>query len=91
MAFPLLDAMIPALGAATARDSAQPARVFYVPNGMILPNFHPKAVGSNFEFTPVLKPLEPFRENSGAQRVEQSGRAEPQRRGGVHTRGHAAG
>ncbi len=33
----------------------------YVPHGMIMDQFTPAAVGSGFEFSPILKPLEPFR------------------------------
>jgi hypothetical protein len=90
MALPLLDAMIPALGAATAANPLSRLAFFYVPNGMILPNFHPKAVGSNFEFTPVLKPLEPFRENvTVLSGLSNLGVLSPNEGGGVHTRAHA--
>jgi len=34
----------------------------YVPHGMVMDKFTPTAVGDGFEFTPILKPLEPFRE-----------------------------
>src|SRR5678815_2086454 len=58
LALPVLDAMMPAL---TAAETALVPRMgfFHAPNGTYLPNFHPKTVGANFEWTPVLKPLEP--------------------------------
>jgi hypothetical protein len=63
---PFLDAMVPAL--ASARPSAQrpPLRLgfVYVPNGMVMSNWKPAAQGKDFAFTPILKPLEPFREHT---------------------------
>ena len=82
-------------GAGASRGGAAPRRqrlgFFYVPNGMYLPNFHPDGVGDkDFEFTPVLKPLEPFREQvivvSGLSNL---GVISPNEGGGVHTRAHA--
>jgi hypothetical protein len=61
---PLLDAMVPAL-TATARTAANPVRRFgvvYVPNGMIMQSWTPEVEGPGFELTPILKPLEPFRD-----------------------------
>ena len=62
LALPLLDAMVPALSALT-KTAANPARRFgavYVPNGMTMEAWTPAAEGTSFEFTPILKPLEPF-------------------------------
>ena len=91
VALPLLDAMVPALTAATT-SAASPAKrlgFFYVPNGMFLPNFHPATEGADFAFTPVLKPLEPFREHvtvlSGLSNLHL---LSPNEGGGVHTRAH---
>jgi hypothetical protein len=90
MALPLLDAMIPALGAATVANPLSRLAFFYVPNGMFLPNFHPKTVGSDFEFTPVLKALEPFREHvTVLSGLSNLGVLSPNEGGGVHTRAHA--
>ncbi len=71
MALPLLDAMRPA--AATLAPSEPPIRLGYVytPNGIVgacdkSPRpfmWTPKTVGSNFEFAPTMKALEPFREH----------------------------
>jgi hypothetical protein len=61
IALPFLDAMTPALTA----QSKPPVRLAfaYVPNGMIMENWTPTTVGRDFEFTRILKPLEPFRED----------------------------
>src|SRR5262245_48980562 len=64
LALPLLDAMVPAMSAAqTAARPSPRLGFFYAPNGTYLPNFHPRVVGKNFEFTPVLKPLEGLRDH----------------------------
>jgi hypothetical protein len=63
LALPLLDSMVPALGSA-ARAATAPVRRFgvvYVPNGMVMQQFTPKADGAAFEITPTLKPIEAFR------------------------------
>src|SRR3954464_6688696 len=63
IALPLLDAMIPAL-TPLAKAAAAPRTRFgaiYIPNGAIVDEFFPKAFGTNWEFTPILKPLEPFK------------------------------
>ena len=63
IALPFLDSMVPALRAASTTTPVQRLGFFYVPNGMYLPNFHPAGEGgTSFEFTPVLKALEPFRD-----------------------------
>jgi hypothetical protein len=35
----------------------------YFPNGAIMQELTPKTAGAGFEFTPILKPLEPFRDS----------------------------
>jgi hypothetical protein len=69
LALPLLDAMVPAL-TAQSRTAARPIRrlaFIYLPNG-VARNFTgvnywtPLGEGASFEFSPILKPLEPFRE-----------------------------
>jgi hypothetical protein len=65
LALPFLDSMVPAFGAA-ASAAARPVRRFgvvYVPNGMVMKNWTPEAEGTAFELTPILKPLEPFRDD----------------------------
>jgi hypothetical protein len=63
MALPLLDAMIPArtLLAQTAARPTPRLGFVYVPHGAIMDKWTPATEGAGFEFTPILKPLEPFR------------------------------
>jgi len=89
IALPWLDAMRPALSAATV--SPQRLGFFYVPNGMFLPHFHPVGNGgTSFELTPVLTPLAPVREHvvviSGLSNMPVLANDQG---GGVHTRNHA--
>jgi hypothetical protein len=63
LSLPLLDAMVPAL-TAQARTAAAPTRRFgavFVPMGERPSHWTPAATGAGFEFSPILKPLEPFR------------------------------
>ena len=64
LALPLLDSMIPArtLLAQTAARPTTRLGFVYVPHGAIMDKWTPATVGSGFEFTPILKPLEPFRD-----------------------------
>jgi hypothetical protein len=86
IALPALDAMRPALAAAL--KNGKPARrvaVIYVPNGIIMKDWKPAEIGSDFAFTRILKPLEPFREDI----VVLSGlanNAASQARGGGHAK-----
>ena len=64
LALPLLDSMVPA-GRLLAQSAARPAPrlgFIYIPHGAIMDKWTPAAVGTGFEFTPILKPLEPFRD-----------------------------
>ena len=61
IALPLLDAMVPAF-TALAQSPAGPRLRFgavYIPHGVIMDQWTPATDGA-FEFTPILKPLEPF-------------------------------
>ncbi len=65
VALPLLDGMVPAL-TALGRTAARPKPrlgFVYVPHGAVMRNWTPPGEGAGFEFTPILKPLEPFRDN----------------------------
>jgi hypothetical protein len=65
LALPLLDAMVPA-ATALAQTAARPVRRFgavYLPHGLLQSQWLPAATGADFEFTPILKPLEPFRKH----------------------------
>jgi hypothetical protein len=63
LSLPLLDAMVPALTLRARTAAATPMRFgfLYIPHGVILDKWTPGTEGANFEFTPLLKPLEPFR------------------------------
>src|SRR5665213_3138202 len=64
LALPLLDAMVPArtLLAKTAANPTSRLGFVYLPHGAIMDRWTPAQEGANFEYTPILKPLEPFRE-----------------------------
>jgi len=60
VALPFLNAMLPPLRAAD--DPAHRFQAFYVPNGMAMEYWTPKAEGSAFELSPILQPLAPYRD-----------------------------
>ena len=65
VALPFLEAMVPA-ATALAQTAANPVKRFgavYVPMGAIMDMWTPSTTGSDFEFTPILKPLERLREH----------------------------
>src|SRR5688572_19168223 len=61
VALPFLHAMVPAL---SGQSKARPFRfgAIYVPNGIYPQLWHPDKVGSDFEFKPIMQPLEPYRD-----------------------------
>ena len=65
IALPMLDAMRPALAATAGPGVKSPIRLAfsYVPNGIIMKDWTPQAAGAAYDFTRILKPLEPFRED----------------------------
>jgi hypothetical protein len=65
LALPLLEAMVPAM-TATAKTVANPPKRFgvvFVPLGERPGFWTPSTVGADFEFTPILKPIEKFRDH----------------------------
>ena len=65
LALPMLDAMLPALTAASKPVTRH--GFFYMPNGVSMNHtgvnyWKPTKVGADFDFTQILSPLEPFRE-----------------------------
>jgi hypothetical protein len=64
VALPLLDAMVPALTAAanTPAKAARRLGVVYHPNGVIYDKWLPAGVGANFELSPTLAGLQPFKD-----------------------------
>src|SRR5690349_24933336 len=62
IALPLLDAMIPAFAPAAATKPVRRFGVVYHPNGVIYDQWLPTGVGTQFELSPTLKGLEPFKD-----------------------------
>jgi hypothetical protein len=68
LALPLLDAMVPALTALSKTAARPPRRLgfVYVPNGVAMNgavnHWKPTGEGAGFQLSPILKPLEPFRD-----------------------------
>jgi hypothetical protein len=61
MALPLLESMLPAQTPSSVPRSRL-AFIFF-PHGVTMDKWTPAAEGAGFEFTPILKPLEPFRDH----------------------------
>jgi len=61
VALPFLGAMVPAFAQSSAGTRLRFGAV-YMPNGVYPQLWHPTAPGKNFEFRPIMKPLEPFRD-----------------------------
>jgi len=59
LSLPILDAMTPAVARAAA--PVKRFQTFYVPNGMAMEYWLPKTAGADFELTPILEPLAPYR------------------------------
>ncbi len=65
LGLPLLESMVPA-GMASAAQSGSPGSrlaCIYIPHGSVQDKWIPTSTGRNFEFSPTLKALEPFREH----------------------------
>src|SRR5262245_9246894 len=64
LALPLLDSMLPA-STPLAQTAASPKTRFtgiFVPHGAAPGYWSPETTGTDFEFSPITKPLEPFRD-----------------------------
>ncbi len=64
VALPLLDGMVPAFAAAAAATPAKRFGAVYVPNGVEMRMWTPKAEGAGFGLSPILEPLAPFRDQT---------------------------
>ena len=64
LALPLLDSMLPAqtLLRKTAAKGAPRLGFVYIPHGAIMDKWTPATEGKDFAITPILKPLEPFKD-----------------------------
>ena len=66
VALPFLESMLPRALARAGADATRPPRrmaFLYVPNGAHMPDWTPKAEGSDFELSPILQPMAPFRQD----------------------------
>ena len=91
LALPLLDGMAPAFGATPSKPTTRLSFV-YVPNGVIMDKWTPGREGGGFDLTPVLAPLEAFRDRlvivSGLDSNEARNR--PGEAAGEHPRASSA-
>jgi hypothetical protein len=64
VALPLLDSMVGAQTPLRQSGAAPKTRfvAFYIPHGATMDKWTPATAGTGFEFTEILKPLEPFRD-----------------------------
>jgi hypothetical protein len=62
LALPLLDAMVPAMSAVS--KAAPRFAAIYCGNGANMNDWTPATDGAGFAFSPILKPLEPFRDRT---------------------------
>ena len=63
VALPLLDAMQPAFARGAPSETPKRFAWIYVPNGVVQDAWHPTEAGADWEITPSLKPLAPFRKH----------------------------
>src|ERR1700683_4946476 len=82
VALPLLDSMIPAFAPAASTKPVRRFGVVYHPNGVIYDEWLPKGVGSEFELSPTLKGLDPFKDKLIVVTGLSSEQAEPLGDGG---------
>ena len=66
IALPMLDAMTPAMASpATKAATKAPVRLAftYIPNGVTVKDWKPTGVGADYQISPILKPLEAYRQD----------------------------
>jgi len=63
VALPFLDAMVPAFAQSGASRPPLRFGAIYMPHGAYPSLWHPEKVGHDFEFQPIMKPLEPYRDH----------------------------
>jgi Protein of unknown function (DUF1552) len=64
LALPLLESMLPAQTPSRLAGAVPRTRLAFIfyPHGVTMDKWTPATEGTGFEFTPILKPLEPFRD-----------------------------
>src|SRR5438128_9596137 len=65
MALPFLESMVPAQTPLSKTAASPKTRLgcIYIPHGATMDKWTPAAEGTGFEFSEILKPLEPFRDH----------------------------
>ncbi len=65
IALPLLESMLPAaaMGASAAATPKTRMAFLYMAHGAVMDRWNPSGEGSDFQFSPTLRSLEPFRDN----------------------------
>jgi hypothetical protein len=63
IALPWLEAMAPLSLATSRREAPKRLAFFYVPNGVNMAEWTPKAEGKDFELHGILEPLKPFKDH----------------------------
>ena len=95
VALPFLDAMVPALSglSAASRAATRPVQrlgFVYIPNGAVMQQWTPATTGTDFELSPILQPLAPYRDQLTVLSRLAHGQAEPLGDGnGEHSRASA--
>src|SRR5262245_45649982 len=64
LALPFLDAMAPAMSASRTVSASPRFAALYCGNGANMDDWTPATAGVGFAFSPILKPLEPFRDRT---------------------------
>jgi hypothetical protein len=62
LSLPFLESMLPAQSPAAAAVPKTRLAFIFFPHGVTMDKWTPAATGTGFEFTPILKPLEPYRD-----------------------------
>jgi hypothetical protein len=62
LALPFLDAMVPAFAAPADAQPVKRFGVVYLANGVVIKDLIPPTAGAGFEMTPILRPLEKYRD-----------------------------
>jgi Protein of unknown function (DUF1552) len=94
LALPLLDSMVPAFADPLHPALKTPTRLsfVYVPNGIVMEKWTPVKEGSDFDLTPTLAPLAPYKDQllvlTGL--CHNAARTLPGEGGGNHARGSGA-
>jgi hypothetical protein len=91
MALPMLEAMVPPVQALAAGKALPKRMAFvYVPNGVIMEHWTPKAAGTSYELPEIVAPLKPYQQDfsliSGLAHVKARANGDG---GGDHARASA--